>query len=221
MGRNSDWQKSYTRVVDYESQREVWEEAVRPVRDSIDGAEEVGSERGHKQVSLALAATDLLGLAALVGALFTGVPDLSGVAHLPQAAWASLGAPGQWALGVVTSLGAAGGIFFYRGGLDVQGEGGRAQGPEDQSSLLGRWGSRLVWLLLGIVTAPARPAIGVWNWANTVRKRGIINSLDDWGLWPGGSSYGPRHKAPEGSLQRRYAKQRQLGRWVSQGRQLA
>lgn len=162
MGRNSDWQKSYTRVVDYESQREVWEEAVRPVRDSIDGAEEVGSERGHKQVSLALAATDLLGLAALVGALFTGVPDLSGLPHLPQAAWASLGAPGQWALGVVTSLGAAGGIFFYRGGLDVQGEGGRAQGPEDQSSLLGRWGSGLVWLLLGIVTAPARPAIGVW-----------------------------------------------------------
>ena len=99
----------------------------------------------------------------------------------------------------------------------MQGEGGRAQGPEDQSSLLGSWGSRLVRLLLGIATVVARPAMGVWNWANTVRKRGIINSLDDWGLWPGGSSYVPRRKAPQGSLQRRYAKQRQLGRWVSAG----
>ena len=99
----------------------------------------------------------------------------------------------------------------------MQGEGGRAQGPEDQSGLLGWWGSRLVRLLLGVATAPARPAIGVWNWANTVRKRGIIDSLDDWGLWPGGSSYVPRHEAPEGSLQRRYAKQRQLWRWVSTG----
>ena len=177
--------------------------------------------RGHKQVSLALAATGLLGLTALVGALFTGVPDLSGVAHLPQAAWASLGALGQWALGVVTSLVAAGGVFFYRGGLDVQGEGGRAQGPEDQSSLLGRWGSRLVRLLLGIATAPARPAIGAWNWPTQFASEASLIHLTTGACGLGGVLTGRAIRLQKARCSEDTRSSASSGDGCLQGRQLA